>query len=96
MAEPASTSYAAESCSAPNAQDHKIIARTQLRERITANRGNYVSADRLTWKSVFRRYGDEGRWPVTESHRLFDPATMGTKCYRYRGSKIPNPWLTAG
>jgi RNA-directed DNA polymerase len=51
---------------------------------------------KTTWKSLFRRYGDEGQWPVTESHRLFDPATMGTKRYRYRGSKIPNPWPAAG
>jgi RNA-directed DNA polymerase len=51
---------------------------------------------KTTWKSLFRRYGDEGRWPVTESHRLFDPAKMATKRYRYRGSKIPNPWPAAG
>ncbi|GAA2714038.1 group II intron reverse transcriptase/maturase [Actinoplanes palleronii] len=48
------------------------------------------------WMSLLRRYGDEGGWPTTESHRLFDPATMGTKRYRYRGSKIPSPWPTAG
>jgi RNA-directed DNA polymerase len=51
---------------------------------------------KTTWKALFRRYGDEGRWPVTEAQRLFDPATMGTKRYRYRGSKIPNPWLATG
>jgi RNA-directed DNA polymerase len=51
---------------------------------------------KTTWRTLFRRYGDEGRWPVTDAHRLFDPATMRTKRYRYRGSKIPNPWLAAG
>jgi RNA-directed DNA polymerase len=51
---------------------------------------------KTTWKALFRRYGDVGRWPVTEAQRLFDPATMGTKRYRYRGAKIPNPWLAAG
>jgi hypothetical protein len=33
MGGPASISYAAESCSTPDAPDHKIIARTELRER---------------------------------------------------------------
>jgi hypothetical protein len=33
MVGPASISYAAESCSTPNDPDHKIIARTELRER---------------------------------------------------------------
>ena len=49
-----------------------------------------------TWKTLLRRYGDQGRWPTTEERRLFDPATVRTKRYRYRGTKIPNPWPVTG
>jgi RNA-directed DNA polymerase len=48
------------------------------------------------WKNLLRRYGDEGGWPTTESQRLFDPATMRTTRYRYRGAKIPTPWPVTG
>jgi RNA-directed DNA polymerase len=51
---------------------------------------------KTAWKTILRRYGDAGGWPITEAHRLFDPATMRTKRYRYRGSKIPAPWPVTG
>jgi RNA-directed DNA polymerase len=50
----------------------------------------------ITWKTLLRRHGDQGRWPTTEEQRLFDPATVHTKRYRYRGTKIPNPWPATG
>lgn len=32
------------------------------------------------------------RWPQYNGIRLFDPSSMLIQRYRYRGSKIPNPW----
>jgi RNA-directed DNA polymerase len=34
------------------------------------------------------------RWPHYNGVRLYDPTTMRIQRYRYRGTKIPNPWET--
>jgi RNA-directed DNA polymerase len=51
---------------------------------------------KTAWRTLLRRYGDAGGWPTTEAQRLFDPATVSTTRYRYRGSKIPPPWPVTG
>ena len=33
-------------------------------------------------------------WPAGHDRVLFNPATVGTTRYRYRGSVIPSPWPT--
>ena len=49
-----------------------------------------------TWKQIRRSYCDGGWWPATKDKALFDPATVTTDWYRYRGTKIPTPWLITG
>jgi RNA-directed DNA polymerase len=49
---------------------------------------------RSTWKEIRHRYCGGGWWPVSHERALFDPATVGTTRYRYRGSIIPSPWPT--
>ncbi|MFE7332346.1 reverse transcriptase/maturase family protein [Streptomyces sp. NPDC057565] len=49
----------------------------------------------ITWKQHRRRYCDGGWWPATEDGELFNPAKVSTTRYRYRGTVIPSPWLTA-
>ncbi|WP_202970549.1 reverse transcriptase domain-containing protein [Saccharothrix sp. ALI-22-I] len=48
---------------------------------------------RSAWKDLRRRYykGDAW-WPASEKGPLFNPATVGTTRYRYRGTVIPTPW----
>ncbi|PSL53259.1 RNA-directed DNA polymerase [Saccharothrix carnea] len=48
---------------------------------------------RSAWKDLRRRYykGDAW-WPTSEKGPLFNPATVGTTRYRYRGTAIPTPW----
>ena len=37
------------------------------------------------------------RWAhQSEAFKLFDPSTVGTTRYRYRGAAIPTPWATTG
>ena len=49
---------------------------------------------RSTWKEIRRRHCGGGWWPASRERTLFDPATVGTTRYRYRGSIIPSPWPT--
>jgi len=49
-----------------------------------------------TWKEIRRSYCDGGWWPATKDKALFDPATVTTDWYRYRGTKIPTPWPITG
>lgn len=50
---------------------------------------------RITWKQLRRRYCDGGWWPRQGETVLFNPGTVGTTRYQYRGTKIPNPWQAA-
>ncbi len=45
------------------------------------------------WASVMRRYLP-GWVPIDEGITLFNPVTVPVTRYRYRGTKIPNPWTT--
>jgi RNA-directed DNA polymerase len=49
---------------------------------------------RSTWKELRRQYCGGGWWPRGQ-RELFDPETLGTTRYRYRGSIIPSPWPVA-
>jgi len=51
---------------------------------------------RITWKELRRRYCDGGWWPASNERALFNPATVGTTRYRYRGTVIPTPWPATG
>lgn len=46
---------------------------------------------RTSKRWIIRRYFN-GWWPEYNGVRLYQPATMTIKRYRYRGSKIPTPW----
>jgi RNA-directed DNA polymerase len=44
----------------------------------------------------FRRiYCRGGWWPTTPQGQLFQPTSVGTTRYRYRGTRIPTPWTAA-
>jgi RNA-directed DNA polymerase len=47
---------------------------------------------RITVKTIRRRYCDSRWWPTTPEIGLFNPDTMRTTRYRYRGAAIPSPW----
>jgi RNA-directed DNA polymerase len=48
---------------------------------------------RSTWKQLKRQYcPDGGMWPATVDRKLFNPASVHTTRYRYRGTVIPSPW----
>jgi RNA-directed DNA polymerase len=51
---------------------------------------------RITWKELRRRYCGGGWWPITSKGRLFEPGRVHTTRYRYRGTRIPSPWLVLG
>jgi RNA-directed DNA polymerase len=51
---------------------------------------------KTSWKKIRRHYGGRGSWWASENRKLFDPATVGTTRYRYRGAAIPTPWATTG
>ena len=51
---------------------------------------------RWKWKDVRRHLtGPNGRWrrPTADGIELFNLASVPVTRYRYRGSKIPNPWI---
>jgi RNA-directed DNA polymerase len=51
---------------------------------------------RWRWTDVRRRFTDRnGRWsrPSADGVELFDLGTVAITRYRYRGDKIPSPWL---
>jgi RNA-directed DNA polymerase len=45
------------------------------------------------WKTIRRHYLNRG-WPHDEKVELFNPSSVAITRYRYRGTKIPNPWTT--
>jgi RNA-directed DNA polymerase len=47
---------------------------------------------RITWKELRRRYCGSGWWPASPERQLFNPATVHTTRYQYRGAVIPSPW----
>ncbi|MGB6165522.1 MAG: group II intron reverse transcriptase/maturase [Pseudonocardiaceae bacterium] len=51
---------------------------------------------RTTWKELRRRFCAAGWWPTGQERTLFNPATVRTTRYRYRGAVIPTPWPTTG
>jgi RNA-directed DNA polymerase len=51
---------------------------------------------RATWKDLRRRYCDAGWWPHDGEVKLFNPAAVHTTRYRYRGARIPSPWISIG
>jgi RNA-directed DNA polymerase len=46
-------------------------------------------------RKIYRQYGG-GSWWHSENRELFNPITVGTTRYRYRGTAIPTPWTTTG
>lgn len=57
----------------------------------------WMKLHRWTWKDVRRRFTDHtGRWhrPSADGIELFNIASVPITRYRYRGIKIPNPWIT--
>jgi RNA-directed DNA polymerase len=46
----------------------------------------------ITWKELRRRYCAGRWWPASTDRELFNPATVSTTRYRYRGAVIPSPW----
>jgi RNA-directed DNA polymerase len=51
---------------------------------------------KTSWKKIRRHYGGRGSWWASENRKLFDPSTVGTTRYRYRGAAIPTPWAATG
>jgi len=47
---------------------------------------------RMNWKELRRRYCGGGWWPAAGEVTLFNPATVRTTRYLYRGTAIPSPW----
>ena len=47
-------------------------------------------------KTIRRRYCNGEWWPTIPEIALFNPDTMRTTRYRYRGTAIPTPWPTTG
>ena len=51
---------------------------------------------KTAWKETRRRYGGVRSWWTSENTELFNPISVGTTHYRYRGAAIPTPWPTTG
>lgn len=51
---------------------------------------------KTAWKTIRRQYGGVGSWWHSENRELFNPISVGTTRYRYRGAAIPTPWPTEG
>ena len=47
---------------------------------------------RLNWKQIQRRYTSEGTF-AEKGIVLFNPGSVSVTRYRYRGARIPNPWI---
>jgi RNA-directed DNA polymerase len=47
---------------------------------------------KMNWKELRRRYCGGGWWPADGEVTLFNPGTVRTTRYRYRGTAIPSPW----
>jgi RNA-directed DNA polymerase len=50
----------------------------------------------ITWKALRRRYCGGGWWPAGKDRQLFNPETVRTTRYRYRGAAIPSAWQLTG
>ncbi|MFH1330930.1 MAG: group II intron reverse transcriptase/maturase [Actinomycetota bacterium] len=48
---------------------------------------------RANWKQMRRQYLDAGWWPSEGKVVLFNPAAVRITRYRYRGTRIPTPWM---
>jgi len=48
---------------------------------------------RISWKQLRRRYLP-GWWPTQGEVRMFNPAAVRIVRHRYRGAKIPTPWMS--
>ena len=46
---------------------------------------------KTNWRGLRRRYLP-GWWPIDGKTVLFNPGSVGTTRYRYRGNRIPTPW----
>jgi RNA-directed DNA polymerase len=56
----------------------------------------WMRLHRWKWRDVRRQLiGPGGRWrrPAADGIELFNIASVGVTQYRYRGVKIPNPWI---
>jgi len=51
---------------------------------------------KTSWKKIRSHYGGRGSWWASGERKLFDPCTVSTTRYRYRGAAIPTPWATSG
>ncbi len=51
----------------------------------------------VSWKKLLRRaFKGPGKWGISAGGiTLFDPTTIPSTRYRYRGAKIPTPWSAA-
>ncbi len=47
-------------------------------------------------RKIYRQYCGRRSWWASENRELFNPITVGTTRYRYRGMAIPTPWDTTG
>jgi RNA-directed DNA polymerase len=47
---------------------------------------------RLNWKQIQRRYTSEGTF-AEKGLMLFNPGSVSVTRYRYRGARLPNPWI---
>jgi RNA-directed DNA polymerase len=57
----------------------------------------WMKLHRWQWKDIRRRFTDHtGRWrrPSMDGIELFNLTSVPISRYRYRGIKIPNPWIT--
>jgi RNA-directed DNA polymerase len=51
---------------------------------------------KITRKEIRRRYAGDRTWWTSPDRELFNPASVGTTRYRYRGAAIPAPWPATG
>ncbi|MGY3205735.1 hypothetical protein ACVW19_006250 [Streptomyces sp. TE5632] len=47
-------------------------------------------------RKIYRHYCGRRSWWAGENRELFNPITVGTTRYRYRGLAIPTPWDATG
>lgn len=49
---------------------------------------------RISWREVRRRFCDQGWRPAFNGVHFRGASSVGIVRYRYRGTRIPNPWTT--
>ncbi|MFI6448924.1 group II intron maturase-specific domain-containing protein [Kitasatospora sp. NPDC050543] len=47
-------------------------------------------------RKIYRQYLGRGSWWASENRELFNPISVGTTRYRYRGAAIPSSWPITG